>query len=151
MTNTIKGLNFNAEDAFVVEPSEKKDTILYWLRDTTLINQDTRVMFKVNGVTLKDKDGKTKWQVEVIAKINDKELENLNNDEIHDFVMWDLKFNEKQGFTPNVFMDKKGRQTILLEEGANFIACKATDKSGLENVEVIKLWSNGAVKKVLFD
>ena len=38
---TIKGLNFNAEDAFVVEPSEKKDTILYWLRDTTLVNQDT--------------------------------------------------------------------------------------------------------------
>ena len=38
---TIKGLNFNAEDAFVVEPTEKKDTILYWLRDTTLVNQDT--------------------------------------------------------------------------------------------------------------
>jgi len=38
---TIKGLNFNAEDAFVIEPSEKKDTILYWLRDTTLVNQDT--------------------------------------------------------------------------------------------------------------
>lgn len=38
---TIKGLNFNAEDAFVIEPTEKKDTILYWLRDTTLVNQDT--------------------------------------------------------------------------------------------------------------
>ena len=28
-------------------------------KNTTLINQDTRVMFKVNGVTLKDKNGKT--------------------------------------------------------------------------------------------
>ncbi|MBQ4027978.1 MAG: hypothetical protein II624_02330, partial [Prevotella sp.] len=28
-------------DAFVVSPSEKKDTITYWLRDTTLVNQDT--------------------------------------------------------------------------------------------------------------
>ena len=28
-------------------------------KNTTLINKDTKVMFKVNGVTLKDKDGKT--------------------------------------------------------------------------------------------
>ena len=37
----IKGLNFDADSAFVVEASEKRDTIHYWLRDTTLINQDT--------------------------------------------------------------------------------------------------------------
>jgi uncharacterized protein (DUF2141 family) len=37
----IKGLNFHADSAFVVETGEKQDTIHYWLRDTTLINQDT--------------------------------------------------------------------------------------------------------------
>ena len=37
----IKGLNFEEKDAFVIEPTEKKDTITYWLRDTTLVNQDT--------------------------------------------------------------------------------------------------------------
>ena len=37
----IKGLNFDADSAFVVETGEKQDTIHYWLRDTTLINQDT--------------------------------------------------------------------------------------------------------------
>ncbi len=37
----LRGLNFNADSAFVVEPSAKNDTIYYWLRDTTLINQDT--------------------------------------------------------------------------------------------------------------
>jgi uncharacterized protein (DUF2141 family) len=37
----LRGLNFNADSAFVVEPSAKNDTIFYWLRDTTLINQDT--------------------------------------------------------------------------------------------------------------
>ena len=37
----IKGLNFDSNDAFVVETNEKQDTIHYWLRDTTLINQDT--------------------------------------------------------------------------------------------------------------
>ena len=37
----IKGLNFKAEDAFIMETSAKKDTLTYWLRDTTLVNQDT--------------------------------------------------------------------------------------------------------------
>ena len=37
----ITGLNFNADSAFVIEANEKRDTIHYWIRDTTLINQDT--------------------------------------------------------------------------------------------------------------
>ena len=37
----IKGLNFNAENAFILEASAKKDTLTYWLKDTTLVNQDT--------------------------------------------------------------------------------------------------------------
>ncbi|MBR1389687.1 MAG: Ig-like domain-containing protein [Prevotella sp.] len=37
----IKGLNFDADSAFVVESSEKGDTVHFWLRDTTLVNQDT--------------------------------------------------------------------------------------------------------------
>lgn len=37
----LKGLNFNADNAFIIETSEKKDTVTYWLKDTTLINQDT--------------------------------------------------------------------------------------------------------------
>ena len=37
----IRGLNFDDTNAFVVETSERRDTITYWLRDTTLVNQDT--------------------------------------------------------------------------------------------------------------
>ena len=37
----IRGLNFDADSAFVIETKEQQDTIHYWLRDTTLINQDT--------------------------------------------------------------------------------------------------------------
>ena len=37
----IKGLNFNEQDAFVIEATEKQDTVTYWLRDTMLVNQDT--------------------------------------------------------------------------------------------------------------
>jgi hypothetical protein len=41
---SIRGLNFNADSAFVVEASQKLDTIYYWLRDTLLVNQDTLSM-----------------------------------------------------------------------------------------------------------
>ena len=37
----IRGLNFDADSAFVVEASPQKDTLTYWLRDTLLVNQDT--------------------------------------------------------------------------------------------------------------
>lgn len=40
----IEGLNFEAENAFLVEASVKKDTITYWLKDTALVNQDTLLM-----------------------------------------------------------------------------------------------------------
>ena len=38
---SIRGLNFDSKDAFIVEATEKKDSITYWLRDTALVNQDT--------------------------------------------------------------------------------------------------------------
>ncbi len=40
----IRGLNFNEQDAFILESSEHRDTLSYWLRDTLLINQDTLSM-----------------------------------------------------------------------------------------------------------
>ena len=37
----IKGMNFEADSAFIIETNEQQDTIHYWLRDTMLVNQDT--------------------------------------------------------------------------------------------------------------
>ena len=37
----VRGLNFNSDEAFIVEANAKHDTITYWLRDTMLVNQDT--------------------------------------------------------------------------------------------------------------
>ncbi len=44
---TIRGLNFNSDNAFIVETNAKKDSITYWLRDTLLVNQDT-LSFEMN-------------------------------------------------------------------------------------------------------
>ena len=37
----LRGLNFDADSAFIVDASMKKDTITYWLRDTALVNRDS--------------------------------------------------------------------------------------------------------------
>ena len=37
----IKGLNFDDEDAFLLEVSERHDTLTYWIKDTLLVNTDT--------------------------------------------------------------------------------------------------------------
>lgn len=40
----IEGLNFDANNAFVLEPSEHNDTVHYWIKDTTICNIDTLEM-----------------------------------------------------------------------------------------------------------
>lgn len=47
----IRGLNFNSDDAFIVETNAKKDSITYWLRDTLLVNQDTLRMDLIYQMT----------------------------------------------------------------------------------------------------
>ena len=68
----IKGLNFEADSAFVIETNEKKDTIHYWLRDTALVNQDTLRMDLT--YTMTDSLGNlvlhTDSAVEVLAKVS---------------------------------------------------------------------------------
>lgn len=38
---TLRGLDFDSENAFVVEPNLRNDTIHYWIKDTTLCERDT--------------------------------------------------------------------------------------------------------------
>lgn len=66
----ITGLNFNAKDAFITEPSLNQDTIIYWLRDTALVNQDTLRMQMLYNMT--DSAGKLVPKtdtLEILSKI----------------------------------------------------------------------------------
>lgn len=38
---TLKGLDFDEKDAFVIESNQRKDSLLYWIKDTTLCERDT--------------------------------------------------------------------------------------------------------------
>ena len=68
----LRGLNFNADSAFIVESTPKNDTIFYWLRDTTLVNQDTlqitteyRITDDSTGVLISKAD-----TLEFVAKVS---------------------------------------------------------------------------------
>jgi hypothetical protein len=80
----IRGLNFEADSAFVLEASEHRDTLTYWLRDTTLINTDslemelTYLMTDSTGVLIEKVDTVTalpKMSYEKRKKLELKELE----------------------------------------------------------------------------
>ncbi|MBQ4633512.1 MAG: Ig-like domain-containing protein [Prevotella sp.] len=78
----IKGLNFNHQDAFLIEANEKKDTITYWLKDTTLVNQDTLRLEMTYNAT--DTTGARVVQtdtLEVLAKESyEKRMKKLNKE-----------------------------------------------------------------------
>ena len=46
----VRGLNFNAKDAFIIESSARNDTVTYWLRDTALVNQDTLQIAPIHNI-----------------------------------------------------------------------------------------------------
>ena len=64
----IQGLNFNATDAFIIEPTLTNDTITYWLRDTALVNQDTLALALTHHIT--DTLGTLQLQTDTIRLIS---------------------------------------------------------------------------------
>lgn len=96
----IRGLNFNDKDAFCIETSAKLDTITYWLRDTTLINQDslqieaTYLMTDTLGNLVSQTD-----TLELIPKLSYEKRTKLRNEEI---AKWEKKAEKdrKKGKEP---------------------------------------------------
>ena len=89
----IKGLNFDSNDAFVIEANEKQDTIHYWLRDTMLVNQDTlrmEISYQMTdsaGVLVNHTD-----TIESLAKVS---YEKRQKDKAKEIEQW-MKDQEKK-------------------------------------------------------
>lgn len=58
---------------------------------------------------------------------------------------WDFDYNESKGFSAAVMKDTEGNQTIELTAGKHIIAVRGTDKTGIESIATITLYSNGSV------
>ncbi|TAG04245.1 MAG: hypothetical protein EAZ44_05140, partial [Cytophagia bacterium] len=95
---------------------------------------------------------KPSLQVEVkdMGKIRDLHKIELSvivqkQDEIQ-FYAWDFAYNETN-FTPEILLDKTGKQTYLFKAGEHKIAVKVVDNEGLECIEVIKIKINGKIER----
>ena len=64
----LRGLNFDEKDAFVVEYTENKDTISYWIRDSLLINQDSLNVELTYPKSLTRNAGNNKSRTSTIGK-----------------------------------------------------------------------------------
>ncbi|MFN8359592.1 MAG: DNA methyltransferase [Candidatus Kapaibacterium sp.] len=64
-----------------------------------------------------------------------------------EFFSWDFDYNEKDGFKPEIIIDKQGKQQHKFKAGQHIIAVKVVDNDGLDNIELIKLKVNGGVER----
>jgi uncharacterized protein (DUF2141 family) len=91
----IKGLNFDADSAFIIEANEKRDTIHYWLRDTMLVNQDTLRMDLTYQMT--DTLGNLVWQtdsaVEILPKVS---YEKRMKEQAKEYEKWQKEQEKKK-------------------------------------------------------
>ena len=56
-----------------------------------------------------------------------------------EFYSWDLNHKPEDGFKPDVFLDKEGKQVRKFQPGEHQIAVEAVDKSGLDGMDKIKI------------
>lgn len=86
---TIRGLNFNADGAFLIETSEKLDTVTYWLRDTALVNTDTLDIELTYLAT--DTSGVVRQQTDTVQILSKKTREKRMKQAEKEFEDWKKK------------------------------------------------------------
>jgi uncharacterized protein (DUF2141 family) len=91
---SIKGLNFDAEDAFIVESNEKHDTIHYWFRDTLLVNTDTLEMEIQYRMT--DSLGNLQLKTDTITGYPKVSYEKRMKDQAKEFEKWQKEQEKKK-------------------------------------------------------
>ncbi|MBK9250289.1 MAG: site-specific DNA-methyltransferase [Ignavibacteria bacterium] len=64
-----------------------------------------------------------------------------------EFFSWDFDYSEKDGFKPEIIIDKQGKQQHKFKAGQHIIAVKVVDNDGLDNIELIRLKVNGVVER----
>ena len=90
----IRGLNFSSDSAFVLEASEKGDTLQYWIRDTTLINQDTlRFEIQYNDT---DTTGLLALKTDTLELLPKMSYEKRMKEKQKDFELWQKEQEKKK-------------------------------------------------------
>ena len=90
----LRGLNFDSTDSFVLEASEKKDTLLYWIADTTLVNRDTLEMEMTYLMT--DTTGLLIEKVDTISAYAKVSYEKRKKEEMKELEKWQKEQEKKK-------------------------------------------------------
>ena len=90
----IEGLNFNSDSAFVVDATEKRDTVHLWLRDTMLVNQDTLHMALKYYKT--DTLGVLQLQRDTIDMVSKISYERRQKDKLKEIEQWEKTQERKK-------------------------------------------------------
>ena len=103
----IRGLNFNEQDAFIIEASEKNDTVTYWLRDTMLVNQDTLRLELTYRMT--DTLGVLQQQVDTLDILSKQPYIKRMKQKQKEYEEWAKiqEKNRKRGFPYDTIMPRK--------------------------------------------
>jgi DNA modification methylase len=64
-----------------------------------------------------------------------------------EFYAWQWDYSEKDGFKPDVMIDKEGIQKQKFSAGTYAVAVKVVDNDGLEAIEVVRMKVNGGVSR----
>ena len=90
----LRGLNFNSDSAFVVDPSLKNDTVTYWLRDTALVNTDSLEIEARYYIT--DSLGNLVMQTDTLQMIPKVSYEKRMKQQAKDFEKWQKEQEKKK-------------------------------------------------------
>lgn len=90
----IKGLNFNSDSAFVVESTLKKDTVTYWIKDTTLVNCDSLTIEAKYLMT--DSTGTLVMQTDTLEMIPKMSYEKRMKQKMKDIEKWQKEQDKKK-------------------------------------------------------
>lgn len=120
----IKGLNFDATQAFVIESSAEKDSVTYWLKDTLLVNQDTLRMELTYNKS--DSTGMLVSQTDTLEVLSKISFEKRMKDQQKAYESWQkeqekLKKDEKpyQTEMPPVFLTPDVKVSARLDADKN--------------------------------
>lgn len=153
----LKGLNFNSDGAFIPEPSEKKDTIFYWLRDTALVNQDTLRMEATYMVT--DTTGVLTSRIDTLEMVAKTSYEKRQKDQQKEIEKWQKEQEKakKKGLPydsimPPKFLDVKVSIPSGMSPDQNITISTSTPLSRLDTAAIHlyskhdTLWYNARYK-----
>lgn len=93
-TPQIKGLNFDATDAFVTNASKGNDTLMYWLRDTLLMERDTLMIAYTYEMT-DDSTQQIIMQTDTFELVPRKKMAKIREEKEEAYKKW-LKQKEKR-------------------------------------------------------